>query len=127
MVRRQHYGHRSGLSDAGGRPRPAGSVPLVDEASLIVTGAARAAAERIAREVWQHNELSLQEVRSAEVHRRELTDAGFTITAVHLDVRAKIPGADKAAFDSAANNAKAGCPVSRVLNATITMNAALEA
>ena len=57
----------------------------------------------------------------------EKTDAGFTITAVHLDVTAKIPGADKAAFDTAANNAKAGCPVSRVLNATITMNATLEA
>jgi lipoyl-dependent peroxiredoxin len=57
----------------------------------------------------------------------EKTDAGFTITAVHLDVKAKIPGADKAAFATAANNAKAGCPVSRVLNATITMNATLEA
>ena len=57
----------------------------------------------------------------------EKTDAGFTITAVHLDVKAKIPGADKAAFDAATNNAKAGCPVSRVLNATITMDAALEA
>jgi len=54
------------------------------------------------------------------------TDAGFTITAVHLDVTAKIPGADKQAFDTAANNAKAGCPVSRVLNATITMDAKLE-
>jgi osmotically inducible protein OsmC len=57
----------------------------------------------------------------------EKTDAGFTITAVHLDVTAKIPGADKAKFEQAANNAKAGCPVSRVLNATITMNAKLEA
>ena len=57
----------------------------------------------------------------------EKTDAGFTITAVHLDVKAEIPGADKTAFDTAANNAKAGCPVSRVLNATITMDAALEA
>lgn len=56
----------------------------------------------------------------------EKTDAGFTITAVHLDVKAKIPGADKAKFDAAAANAKAGCPVSRVLNATITMDATLE-
>jgi osmotically inducible protein OsmC len=56
----------------------------------------------------------------------EKTDAGFTITAVHLDVKARIPGADKAGFDAAANNAKAGCPVSRVLNAAITMNASLE-
>jgi osmotically inducible protein OsmC len=57
----------------------------------------------------------------------EKTDAGFTITAVHLDVKARVPGADKAAFDKAANDAKAGCPVSRVLNAAITMNATLEA
>jgi osmotically inducible protein OsmC len=54
------------------------------------------------------------------------TDAGFTITEVHLDVRARIPGADQAAFETAANNAKAGCPVSRVLNAKITMEARLE-
>ena len=55
------------------------------------------------------------------------TDAGFTITAVHLDVTAKVPGADSQAFETAANNAKAGCPVSRLLNAKITMEAKLEA
>ena len=57
----------------------------------------------------------------------EKTDAGFTITKVHLDVTAKIPGADAAAFETAANNAKAGCPVSRLLKAEITMDAKLEA
>lgn len=57
----------------------------------------------------------------------EKTEAGFTITAVHLDVTAKIPGADQQAFETAANNAKAGCPVSRLLNAQITMEARLEA
>jgi osmotically inducible protein OsmC len=57
----------------------------------------------------------------------EKTDAGFTITAVHLDVKARIPNADRAKFEEAANNAKAGCPVSRVLNAKITMNATLAA
>ena len=55
------------------------------------------------------------------------TDAGFTITAVHLDVVVKIPGADATAFHSAAKAAEKGCPVSRVLNASITMNATLEA
>lgn len=55
----------------------------------------------------------------------EKTDAGFTITASHLDVKAKIPGADKAKFEQAAQNAEKGCPVSRVLNAKITMNAEL--
>lgn len=53
------------------------------------------------------------------------TDAGFTITAVHLDVKVKIPGADKAKFDEAAQNAEKGCPVSRVLKAAITMDAQL--
>ena len=56
----------------------------------------------------------------------EKTDAGFSITKVHLDVTAKVPGADQAAFEKATANAKSGCPVSRVLNAEITMNATLE-
>ena len=55
----------------------------------------------------------------------EKLEAGFTITKIHLDVSAKIPNADKAAFDKAAADAKAGCPVSRVLKADITMNAKL--
>jgi osmotically inducible protein OsmC len=53
-------------------------------------------------------------------------DGGWAVTASHLDVTAKIPGADAAAFEKAANNAKAGCPISKVLNARITMNARLE-
>ena len=56
----------------------------------------------------------------------EKTDAGFAITKVHLEVRAKVPGADQAAFDKATSNAKSGCPVSKVLKAEITMNATLE-
>jgi osmotically inducible protein OsmC len=55
----------------------------------------------------------------------EKTDAGFTITAIHLDVTVKIPGADQAKFEEAAQNAKKGCPVSRVLNTNITMDAHL--
>jgi osmotically inducible protein OsmC len=56
----------------------------------------------------------------------EKTDAGFTVTKVHLDVTARIPGADQQAFETAANNAKAGCPISRLLKAEITMDARLE-
>lgn len=56
----------------------------------------------------------------------EKLDAGWTITAVHLDVIARIPNADQAAFNKAAENAKAGCPVSKVLNAKITMSARLD-
>jgi osmotically inducible protein OsmC len=57
----------------------------------------------------------------------EKTDAGFTVTKVHLDVTARIPGADQQVFETAANNAKAGCPISRLLKAEITMEARLEA
>jgi osmotically inducible protein OsmC len=50
---------------------------------------------------------------------------GFTITKIHLELRAKIPNADDAKFQKAAADAKAGCPVSRVLNAEITLDAKL--
>jgi osmotically inducible protein OsmC len=55
----------------------------------------------------------------------EKLEAGWTVTKMHLDVTAKIPGADKAKFETAANNAKAGCPISRLLKAEITMDAKL--
>ena len=57
----------------------------------------------------------------------EKTDAGFTITSSHLDVAVKLPGADRAKFDEAAKAAETGCPISRVLNAKITMDAKLVA
>ena len=56
----------------------------------------------------------------------EKTSGGWTVTASHLDVRARIKGADQAAFERAAENAKAGCPISKLLNAKITMTAQLE-
>ena len=56
----------------------------------------------------------------------EKTDAGFTVTKSHLEVRAKIPGGNADAFNKAANDATAGCPISRLLKAEITMNASVE-
>jgi lipoyl-dependent peroxiredoxin len=55
----------------------------------------------------------------------EKLDAGWTVTAIHLDVKARVPGADPASFRELAENAKKGCPISRLLNASITMDAAL--
>jgi osmotically inducible protein OsmC len=52
---------------------------------------------------------------------------GFSITSSHLVVSAKIPGADPGVFSKAAEAAKAGCPVSKLLNAKITMVAKLTA
>ena len=57
----------------------------------------------------------------------ENVETGWTITESHLDLKAKIPGADREAFETAAKNAKAGCPISKLLNAKITMDANLEA
>ena len=56
----------------------------------------------------------------------EQSGDGFAITTVHLDVEARIPGIDRETFEKAADDAKTGCPVSKVLNARITMNAKLE-
>ena len=55
----------------------------------------------------------------------EKTDAGFTITTIHLDVVASVPEISVEDFNKIAEGAKGGCPVSRVLNAEITMDAKL--
>ena len=55
----------------------------------------------------------------------EQVDGGFSITSVHLTLKAKIPGTDQAKFEELAGKAKAGCPVSKVLNAKITLDAKL--
>jgi len=57
----------------------------------------------------------------------EKLDSGFAITKVHLEVTAKIPGATNEQFNEAAQGAKAGCPVSKLFNAEITLDTKLEA
>jgi osmotically inducible protein OsmC len=47
----------------------------------------------------------------------EKLESGFTVTKIHLDLTARIPGVDKAVFDKAAADAKAGCPISKLLKA----------
>ncbi len=55
----------------------------------------------------------------------EKVDEGFSITAVHLTLKAKVPGADDATFQALAAKAKAGCPVSKLFKADITLEAML--
>jgi osmotically inducible protein OsmC len=57
----------------------------------------------------------------------EQTGAGWTVTESHLDMTAKIPGLDQAKFHAIADGAKAGCPISRLLKANVTLEAKLEA
>jgi len=67
---------------------------------------------------------SLETTTSVKLEKK---DDGFAITAIHLVTKAKVPGADKAAFDTAAQNAKNGCPISKLFkgNTEITLDATL--
>ena len=69
--------------------------------------------------------LTAESINTSATLTMEKLEAGWAITAVHLDVVAKVPGASADAFKTAADSAKAGCPVSKVLNAKITMDAKL--
>jgi osmotically inducible protein OsmC len=55
----------------------------------------------------------------------EQVDGGFAITAVHLTLKGKVPSIDAATFQSIADKAKAGCPLSKVIRAPITLDASL--
>jgi lipoyl-dependent peroxiredoxin len=67
-----------------------------------------------------------QSLRTSAKLTLEKLDAGWTISKIHLDVSARVPGISASAFESAAASAKANCPVSRLLKAEITMDANLE-
>jgi osmotically inducible protein OsmC len=70
--------------------------------------------------------LTPESIRTTATVTLEQTASGFAITAVHLNVAGKVPGASQQVFESAAVTAKNGCPVSKVLKADITMDATLE-
>ena len=93
---------------------------------LIAAAHAGCFAMALSNELGQAG-LTANSIRTTAAVTLDKTDAGFAITAVHLNVSATVPGADQQAFETAAGNAKAGCPVSKVLNAQITMEARLEA
>lgn len=70
--------------------------------------------------------LTAESINSEATVILEKVADGFAVTASHLRLRARVPGADAAAFDKAAQAAKAGCPISKLLKAEITLDAALE-
>jgi len=67
-----------------------------------------------------------QSLRTSAKVTLEKLDAGWTISKIHLDVSARVPGISASAFETAATSAKANCPVSRLFKAEITMDAHLE-
>ncbi len=70
--------------------------------------------------------LTADQIETQAAVTLEKTAEGFEITASHLTVTAKIPGITQAQFDEIANKAKAGCPVSKLFKANITMSATLQ-
>lgn len=70
--------------------------------------------------------MTAQSIDTTATVTLEKTDAGFTVTASHLQVTVRIPGADQSKFDQAANSAEQGCPISRLLKAKVSMDAKLE-
>jgi osmotically inducible protein OsmC len=67
-----------------------------------------------------------QSLRTTAAVTLDKLEAGWTVTGSHLEVVAKVPGASQEAFRKAAEAAETGCPISRLLNARITMDAKLE-
>lgn len=67
-----------------------------------------------------------QELHTTAALTFEKLEAGWTVTQIHLTVKGKVPNADQAAWEKATQATKAGCPISRLLNTTITMDATLE-
>lgn len=70
--------------------------------------------------------ITAESIKTTAAVTLDKVDGGFSITAVHLDLTAKVPGIDRSTFETIANQAKSGCPVSKVLNADITLDAKLE-
>jgi lipoyl-dependent peroxiredoxin len=67
-----------------------------------------------------------QSIESSATVTLEKSEGGFSVTSSHLEVIAKVPGADRGKVMEIANAAKAGCPISKLLKANITMDAKIE-
>jgi osmotically inducible protein OsmC len=88
--------------------------------------AAHAACFSMALSLFMANEgLSPESIDTTATANFENVNGAWTVTSSHLETRVKSPGADPAKFQKAAEGAKAGCPISRLLNTTITMSAKL--
>ena len=111
----QPYGFKTRFEDAKG----------TNPEELI--GAAHASCFSMALSmVLGQSDLTADEIATSAAVTLDKEGEGFAITKVHLTVKAKVPGADDAAFQKAATGAKENCPVSKLLTAEITMDATLE-
>lgn len=101
------------------------SAPGTNPEELIAAAHAACFSMALSAQLGNAN-LTPDSINTSANLKMEKLDSGWAITAIHLDVSARILGADDSSFQKAAESAKAGCPVSKVLNAKITMSAKLE-
>ena len=91
-----------------------------------LVAAAHAACFSMALSLFMANEgLTPESIDTTATASFDNVNGAWTVTSSHLETRVKSPGADPAKFQKAAEGAKAGCPISRLLNTTITMNSRL--
>lgn len=99
--------------------------PGTNPEELIAAAHAGCFAMAFSAELGRTN-ITPESISAAAIVTLEKTDAGWTVTESHLDVTVKVPGGDKEKIMGVANVAKAGCPISRLLYAKITMDAKVE-
>lgn len=115
VLRDAPYGFKSRFEDG----------PGTNPEELI--GAAHAACYSMALSLGLGNaDLVADSIDTKAVVTLEKDGDGFSITAIHLTCKAKVPGADATTFERIAQETKAACPVSKVLKASISLDAALE-
>jgi osmotically inducible protein OsmC len=91
-----------------------------------LVAAAHAACFSMALSLFLGNEgMTAESIDTRATVTLEKVGEGFAVTSSHLETAVKIPGADRAKFEKAAEGAKSGCPISKLLNAKVTMNARL--
>jgi len=102
-----------------------GDEPGTNPEELIAAAHAGCFAMALSGQLGRTGGLTADRLEVSATVTLEKTDEGFTITAVHLDLNGWVPGATEETFREAAMTAKANCPVSRLLNAVITLDARL--
>jgi len=98
--------------------------PGTNPEELIAAAHASCFSMALSAQLGQVN-LTPQRIETTATVTLEKVGDGFAVTASHLDVSVSIPGADQGKFNEAAKKAKEGCPISKLLNAKITMDARL--
>ena len=102
-----------------------GEEPGTNPEELVAAAHAGCFAMALSAELGKAGFTPTQLDATAEVALENIQPGGWTVTTSHITLKAKIPGIDQAKFNELANGAKAGCPISRLLNAKISLDATL--